>query len=109
MSRKVHPRVVNQLDETAIIADQAGVMAVEVTRGGVPVALALAIFPEGRFNKQRRRARPGPIVLDRDDFIELVTQAAHAGAAADREFASELHSAVEIGLERYRLEGLKAS
>lgn len=96
-----HPRVVEQLDERALLVDSFDVELSELTRGGVSDGLAFVLRGDGRLNHSKRRQHP-TLVIARDLLVDLVADVVAAGAVADRELAFEIGTAIELGLERAR-------
>jgi hypothetical protein len=55
-----------------------------------------------------RSSKEHVMVFDRGTLVELITEIAYRGAAADRELPSELAGAVAAGVEKHRREASRA-
>lgn len=101
---KSKPAVVEELTDKALLV-RTGHVSPEVMLDGNDDGhvLAFRVICEGRFNKTRRK-HTIPVVFDRGTLTAVLTDIAYRGALADRELASELHAAIDAGLERHRRE-----
>lgn len=102
-TQKTPPRVVPTLDAKPehLIVDHADVTGETMVRGREIEGLALALELEGRVNHGRRRSRVR-VILPPELIAGLVIDMTVAGLQGHREFAGELISAVNEGVDRVR-------